>query len=390
MTYGLPTGRNIPYGAAGFPQWVYDLVAYFGLTGASTYPGHQESQRAEAGFAPNPARLNRGIDWTGPVEAMQRFADYLLTVRSGLEQVIFQNPQTGKRTGVAGGDDVSNTPYYQGDYGGHTDHVHTRQSQPIPLPQENGVQRPDFNEYPVWSPNNQDRNGTKVDLFLLHTEEGNSNADQLARWLGGNVSASYHYTISMDPKDKGITVCDVVDTDLASWSVLSANNRSINLCFAGSRASWSRQDWLDKVGRAIDVAAYLAVQDCKKYNIPTTVIAPPYTAGRAGITDHAYVTKVLKDGTHTDVGPNFPWDVFAASIAKYVGTAPAPKPPTTPAPVTLTLTNEFDAIVYSDTEAIGLVVRAAQQGDRRATRALSRIEQTNPAALQAFIESVRT
>ena len=53
-----------------------------------------------------------------------------------------------------------------------------------------------------------------------------------------------------------------------------------------------------KQSKAIDVAAYLAVQDCKKYGIPTFVNPPPYIAG-ASISDHAYVTKVLKDGTHT-------------------------------------------------------------------------------------------
>ncbi len=133
MTYGLPTGTNITYGSAGFPPWVYALAERFGLR-ASTYPGHQEGSRAEAGFAPNPARLNRGIDWSGPVDNMQRFADYLLSARGALEQVIFENPKTGKRTGVAGGDNVSATAYYAADYAGHRDHVHTRQSRPIPLP----------------------------------------------------------------------------------------------------------------------------------------------------------------------------------------------------------------------------------------------------------------
>lgn len=110
-TYGLPRGTNIPYGGSGFPQWVYDLGRAFNLK-ASTYPGHQESQRAEAGFAPNPQRLNRGIDWVGSVPDMQRFADYLLSIRGQLEQVIWENPQTGRRVGVAGGDDVSATADY--------------------------------------------------------------------------------------------------------------------------------------------------------------------------------------------------------------------------------------------------------------------------------------
>lgn len=148
MTYGLPTGTNITYGAAGFPPWVYDLATRFGLR-ASTYPGHQENTRAEAGFAPNPARLNRGIDWTGPADNMQRFADYLLTVRGSLEQVIFENPVTQRRTGVAGGDNVSATAYYAGDYAGHRDHVHTRQSRPIPLP-GGSVAATGWTGDPVW------------------------------------------------------------------------------------------------------------------------------------------------------------------------------------------------------------------------------------------------
>ena len=326
MTYGLPNGSQIFYGAKGFPQWVYELGAVFSLK-SSTYPGHQEGERAEKGFAPNPNRLNRGIDWVGSVADMQRFAEFLLSIRGELEQVIWENPKTGRRVGVAGGDDVSATGYYAADMAGHRDHVHLRTSKPLPLPQEGGMQRPDYHEYSVWSGNNQARNGTKVDLFLLHTQEGNGNADSLARWLGGPVNVSYHYTVSQDPRDNGVTVCDVVDTDRAAWSVLSANNRSINLCFAGSSVNWSKDMWM-RNSKALDAAAWLAVQDCKKYKIPFTVIAPPYTAGRAGISDHAYVTKVLKDGTHSDVGPNFPWPYFASKVAEYSGVKPVePKPP---------------------------------------------------------------
>lgn len=191
--------------------------------------------------------------------------------------------------------------------------------------------RPDFNEYEMWSSSNQSRGGTKIDLFLLHTQEGNGNADSLAQYLQNPANqVSYHYTVSTGyPNDNGVTVCDVVDTDDASWSVLSANNRSINLCFAGSSASWSRNDWLTKAGRAIDVAAYLAVQDCQKYGISLKVVPPPYTAGTPGISDHMYVTDVLKDGTHTDVGPDFPWDVFSAAVEKY---SAAPQPADDPTP----------------------------------------------------------
>lgn len=201
---------------------------------------------------------------------------------------------------------------------------------------ENIPARPDFNEYPNWTKNYQSRGGAKIDAFFLHTEEGNSNADQLARGIladpapGGDPkrAVSYHYTASQ-AADGGVTVVDVVDTDYASWSVGNANNRSINLVFAGSRASWTRQQWLTLAGKAIDVAAYLAVQDCRKYGITPKVIPPPYSDRLPGISDHNYVTKIIGWGSHTDVGPNFPWDVFAAAVAKYAGTTPA-QPPAQP------------------------------------------------------------
>ena len=152
MTYGLPRGTNITYGSAGFPPWVYELGAAFGLK-ASTYPGHQEGNRAEAGFAPNPRRLNRGTDWVGTPDNMDRFASYLLSIRKDLEQTIWEHPQTRRRVGVAGGNDVTHTGYYAPDYAGHRDHVHTRQSKPIPLPGHSGIQVPKPTSWtgdPVW------------------------------------------------------------------------------------------------------------------------------------------------------------------------------------------------------------------------------------------------
>ena len=191
------------------------------------------------------------------------------------------------------------------------------------------VDKPAFNEYPVWSKNSQGRGGKKPTVFLLHTNEGDSNADQLARWMQGSVGVSYHYTINQ-AVDGGVTVCDVVDTDLASWSVGNANSISINLCFAGSKAAWTRDQWL-KQSKSIDVAAYLAVQDCRKYGMSTLVIPPPYKAGTPGISDHRWVTDIYGWGTHIDVGPGFPWDVFSAAVAKYTAAAaPDPTTPTTP------------------------------------------------------------
>jgi N-acetyl-anhydromuramyl-L-alanine amidase AmpD len=192
-----------------------------------------------------------------------------------------------------------------------------------PAPGEDGDSpskgRPDFNEYAIWSPNRQNRNGTPVDLFFIHTEQGESNADQLARTtLKRESESSYHYTVSQDPNDDGVTVVDCVDTDLAAWSVGDANNRSINLCFAGSYAEWSRDEWMAQ-SKAIDVAAFLAVQDCQKYNIPVRVLAPPDYQDPPGISDHNYVTEYLGWGNHWDVGEGFPWDYFEERVNRWAG-----------------------------------------------------------------------
>ncbi|MBS4103273.1 hypothetical protein [Tsukamurella paurometabola] len=138
-SYGLPGNTQISYGQSDkFPEWVRSLESRFGVK-ASTYAGHQTSDRGEAGYAPNPDGLNRGIDFSGSVAQMQAFAEYLRSIAPtspGLEQVIWQNPQTGQKIGWAGRSDVSSTGYFAADYGGHQDHVHLRASAPVGVASE--------------------------------------------------------------------------------------------------------------------------------------------------------------------------------------------------------------------------------------------------------------
>ena len=141
--------------------------------------------------------------------------------------------------------------------------------------------RPSFNEYPNACSNSNDRGGTPISLWLIHTEEGGSvkdGAQNLSDFListeGGPNPVSYNYTISEDPDDHGVTVVDCVPLDQSAWAVGAANDASINLCFAGSSVNWSYDQWMQQ-SNAIDVAAYLAVQDCTKYGIPLRTMPPP-------------------------------------------------------------------------------------------------------------------
>lgn len=176
-----------------------------------------------------------------------------------------------------------------------------------------GVQKPAFTELDFMTGGGRSTRSRPAINAFIHTEEGDSSAEQLARYCDGSHDVSYHYTIR-----DGI-VCDVVDTDYYSWAVLNANVFSINYCFAGSRAAWSREQWMARQ-RDIDIVAYLIVQDCLKYpSMNTLVIPPPYNYQGPGISDHKYVTQALHIGNHVDVGGGFPWDYFESRILYYNG-----------------------------------------------------------------------
>jgi len=128
--YGLPAGTDTggygnPNATKVFPEWVHKLGAKYGVK-PSTYAGHQEGSGS-----------NRGIDWVGSVDQMQAFADALMQLNiPGLEQVIWENPNTGQRVGKDPGDRGANQTiddYYRNDWAGHQDHVHTRFSQNLLL-----------------------------------------------------------------------------------------------------------------------------------------------------------------------------------------------------------------------------------------------------------------
>ena len=170
---------------------------------------------------------------------------------------------------------------------------------------------PRFETIQLLGQSHQPRTKTPIN-FLIHTEEGNASALDLAKYCNNTRNqVSYHYTL----RDQKLVA--LVPLERAAWSVLDANAYTINLCFAGSRASWTRQQWLAR-REDIRIAAYVAVRDCRRFGIPPTVITPPYRRG-SGISDHAYVTRCLGIGTHLDVGNQFPWDVFAADVAAYAG-----------------------------------------------------------------------
>ena len=184
------------------------------------------------------------------------------------------------------------------------------------------VTKPQFREINVIgerpiSTQSQSRDGTPIDLFLFHTTEGAGGGEALIAFMERMGDRSYHYLVDND-RD-GNTVYDLVDTDRASWSVLDANDRSINLVIGRSFAAWSRQEWIANARNAVRIGAWLAVQDCRKYGFTPRVIKPPYPLDPPGISDHKYVTEHLGIGDHTDLGDNFIWDILESDVNEFLG-----------------------------------------------------------------------
>lgn len=188
--------------------------------------------------------------------------------------------------------------------------------------------KPAYNERIQWSPNASNRSLNAIDYGALHTQQGNGTAASLANYLCNPSSqVSYHYTVDNDRN-----VVAVVDTDRSSWSVGNANHRVINVCFAGSYAEWTRQEWLGRMGNGIEIAAYLLVLDCKKYPRIDPVVRShdDIRAGKRGLTDHRGINvAVLNAKGHWDVGDGFPWDIFAAHVKRFAEEGTEQKPDVT-------------------------------------------------------------
>jgi hypothetical protein len=85
------------------------------------------------------------------------------------------------------------------------------------------------------------------------------------------------------------------------------------------RAGWTRVQWLEH-RPMIRNAAKWAASRCQARRIPARRLTAGQVAARTmtGIIDHNTYTQATGDGTHWDIGPGFPWDVFLADVATFM------------------------------------------------------------------------
>lgn len=152
----------------------------------------------------------------------------------------------------------------------------------------------------------------KVTLVALHTTEGITRAKDLGPFFerayakDPNKAGSSHVAID------DVDTIELVSYNRAAWTLRSGNDISDNaeLCaFAG----WDRAEWL-RHPRMLARASQWAYDRCQARGLPFRKLTPEQLAAgmRGGVIGHVDWTKGMKDGSHWDPGPNFPWDIIMA------------------------------------------------------------------------------
>jgi hypothetical protein len=164
-------------------------------------------------------------------------------------------------------------------------------------------------------------------LLVIHTSEGSTSFRSLGNFLA-NPSSQVSYNCGCDDTT-ATQVGEYVQPNLTPWAAMSANSWGPHICCctpSGASSGWNRETWLahDLMLRAC--GAWLA-EEANRYGVPLVKIsAADISAGRSGVCGHGDCSAAGAGGSHTDPGPNFPWDVALTYAGSGVVPAPAPVP----------------------------------------------------------------
>jgi hypothetical protein len=163
------------------------------------------------------------------------------------------------------------------------------------------------------SPSHSSRNGAQVRLLAIHTAEGATTAAGLANYLANPDNQVSYHDVADD--SNGVQCVEYVDKARA---LRSGNPVSDNFCLTAF-AAWSRTTWLSHTGMVERAAAWIAAR-AQARGIPIVKLSSAdVAAGKSGVIGHWDWTVGMKDGSHTDPGSNFPWDVVMLWAAELAG-----------------------------------------------------------------------
>lgn len=161
--------------------------------------------------------------------------------------------------------------------------------------------------------NSSSRNGARVIWLAVHTTEGMMRVQTLRDWTAwpGSSHASSDETGALWGPEKGF-----VPYSLASWTLRNGNSISENIEQCGW-AKWKREDWLARP-LLLDATARWLAERSRARGIPLRRLTHAEIRARVpGVLGHGDYSVATGDGTHTDPGPNYPWDVVLAKANAY-------------------------------------------------------------------------
>lgn len=169
----------------------------------------------------------------------------------------------------------------------------------------------------IWSPNYTAGHGERL-WVVVHTAESSGSAEGLGNFFQ-NVSRNSSSHEGADNVER----VQYVDYANSAWTLRSGNPISVNLENAGAYSAWSRDQWLSQPTR-LELNAQWIAERCRADNIPCAKIGPAeVAAGHKGVIEHQDYTYGTGDGTHTDCGANYPWDIILPRAQQiYAGGTP--------------------------------------------------------------------
>lgn len=160
-----------------------------------------------------------------------------------------------------------------------------------------------------------------VEKIVEHTSEGRETeggARSLVRYLA-TIVGGYHEVCD----NKEAITCARDDQVVAGAAGMNA--RGWHVCAVGS-AHQRPEGWADPYSHAeLTIMANRTARACLRLGIPAVRLDVGRVAqnGYKGICGHTDVSKAYGLSTHTDPGPDFPWDTFMLSVQAQVNGVPA-------------------------------------------------------------------
>ncbi len=149
---------------------------------------------------------------------------------------------------------------------------------------------------------------------VIHCTAATNPARNTAEFFASSASSGSTQAVADD--NEGYTC---VPDDAVCAGAPPLNQEGLHIEQPGL-ATWSRATWLGHDLQLRRVAYHVALW-CRTYGIPIVRLTANDLRAQGerarGITDHAAITAAFGQSTHTDPGPNYPWDVFLSYTANY-------------------------------------------------------------------------